>query len=80
MAIVEVGAFAVGSIIQTYSPGIVKRGQEKGFFRFGGSTVVVLLPRGSVVIDEDLISASARGLETFVKMGTSIGKATSKGP
>lgn len=77
VALIEVGAFAVGTIVQTYQPGPVSRGQEKGYFRFGGSTVVVLLPADRVILDEDLLSASERGLETFVKMGTSIGTAFS---
>ena len=77
VALVEVGAFAVGTIVQTYQPGQVIRGQEKGYFRFGGSTVVVLVPPNRLVLDEDLVSTSAKGLETFVKMGTSIGSAVS---
>jgi phosphatidylserine decarboxylase len=75
IALVEVGAFAVGTIVQTYAPGKVERGQEKGYFRFGGSTVVMLLENNRVVFDDDLVSASQRGLETFIKMGTSIGTA-----
>ncbi len=75
IALIEIGAFAVGTIVQTYAPGSVLRGEEKGCFRFGGSTVVVLLQAGTVVLDEDLIRATERGLETFVKMGTSLGSA-----
>ena len=78
ITLVEVGAFAVGSIVQTYEPGKVERGQEKGYFRFGGSTVVMLLEANRVVFDDDLIAASKRGIETFVKMGSSIGSAASK--
>ena len=77
VALVEIGAFAVGTIMQTYKPGQVCRGQEKGHFRFGGSTVVVLVPPSRLTLDEDLIGATERGLETFVKMGTSIGSAVS---
>ena len=77
VALVEIGAFAVGTIVQTYKPGPVCRGQEKGYFRFGGSTVVALVPANRLILDEDLVSASERGLETFVKMGTSIGTAVS---
>jgi phosphatidylserine decarboxylase len=77
VALVEIGAFAVGTIVQTYKPGPVRRGQEKGYFRFGGSTVVTLIPANRMTLDEDLINASERGLETFVKMGTSIGTAAS---
>jgi len=70
---VEVGALTVGSIIQTYECGPVKKGQEKGYFRFGGSTVILLTESGRVVPDGDLLDASAKGLETLVKVGTRIG-------
>jgi len=70
---VEVGALTVGSIIQTYECGSVHKGQEKGYFRFGGSTVILLTERGRVVPDEDLLDASEQGLETLVKVGTRIG-------
>jgi phosphatidylserine decarboxylase len=70
---VEVGALTVGSIVQIYEPGTVKRGQHKGYFHFGGSTVVLLTEPGRVVPDEDLLDATAQGLETLVKVGTRIG-------
>ena len=73
---VEVGALTVGSIVQIYSRGAVKRGQEKGYFRFGGSTVILLTEPGRVVPDKDLLDATAQGLETLVKVGTRIGLAT----
>ena len=70
---VEVGALTVGSIVQTYERGLVKKGQEKGYFHFDGSTVILLTEPGRVVPDEDLLYATAQGLETFVKVGTRIG-------
>jgi phosphatidylserine decarboxylase len=73
LCIVEVGAMVVGTIVQTYAPGPVARGQEKGTFRFGGSTVVVLAEPGRLRFDPDLVDASADGLETFVKCGTRLG-------
>ncbi len=76
MVQVEVGALTVGSIVQTYERGPVKRGQEKGYFHFGGSTVILVTEPGRVVPDEDLLDATARGLETLVKVGTRIGLAT----
>lgn len=75
VTLVEIGAMAVGTIIQTYRPGRVRRGQEKGYFRFGGSTIVVLLTADRIAVDIDLVEASATGLETFTKMGSSIGTA-----
>ena len=73
--LVEVGAMLVGTIVQTAAPGPVQRGAEKGTFRFGGSTVVVLLEQGRVELDHDLLQTTAEGLETLVRMGTRIGRA-----
>ncbi len=71
---VEVGAICVGTILQTFEPGReVRRGDEKGYFRFGGSTLVMLFEPGAVRFDEDLIRDSAMGLEVQVKAGSRIG-------
>jgi len=69
---VEVGALTVGTIVQSYVPGNVQCGQEKGYFRFGGSTVVLLWGEQGPRVDEDLRANSERGLETLVKYGTRI--------
>ncbi len=74
LAYVEVGAFAVGSMVQTYTPGSVARGQEKGYFQFGGSTLVLFFEQGRVAFDADLIRDSAQGLEVHVKTGSRIGQ------
>lgn len=74
IAYVEVGAFAVSSIVQTYRPGAVARGQEKGFFQFGGSTLVLLYQPDAVVFDADLLRDSAAGLEVHVQTGSAIGR------
>ncbi|MBI2504002.1 MAG: phosphatidylserine decarboxylase [Candidatus Latescibacteria bacterium] len=74
VAYVEVGAFAVGSMVQTYTPGPVVRGQEKGYFQFGGSTLVLFFEPGRVKFDADLVCDSARGLEVHVKTGARIGQ------
>lgn len=70
---VEVGATFVGSIVQTFEDTHLDKGEEKGYFKFGGSTVVVLFPQGSVTFDRDLIENSAQGIETSVRMGERIG-------
>ncbi|MBS4024061.1 MAG: phosphatidylserine decarboxylase [Clostridia bacterium] len=71
---IEVGATCVGSIVQTYTPGeAVKKGQEKGYFKFGGSTVILFIKHGEVQIDEDILHNSSLFLETKVKMGEKIG-------
>jgi phosphatidylserine decarboxylase len=68
----EVGATMVGSIIQTYEDNNVEKGEEKGFFKFGGSTVILLFEKGKIQIDQDLIENTKKGLETEVKMGEQI--------
>ena len=72
VVMVEVGATMVGSMIQTYSGTTVKRGQEKGYFKFGGSTVVLLFEKDKIKIDSDLLTNTANGLETTIKMGEQI--------
>ncbi len=71
----EVGALMVGKINNYHREAIVRRGQEKGRFEFGGSTVVLLLQRDQAVIDEDILRNSSKDIETLVSMGESIGKA-----
>jgi phosphatidylserine decarboxylase len=66
---VEVGAFGVGSIINTRTSGAVQKMDEKGYFKFGGSTVVVVFEPGKVRFAEDLVANSAKGRETLVKVG-----------
>lgn len=71
---VEVGATCVGTIVQTYSPGEkVEKGSEKGYFKFGGSTVIMFLEKDMIKIDEDIITQTSLGFETKVKMGEKIG-------
>ncbi len=72
--LMEIGALGVGSIVQTYkSETQVARGDEKGYFKFGGSTTICFVERGKMTFDEDLIRNSAAGIETVVQMGESIG-------
>jgi phosphatidylserine decarboxylase len=56
----------VGTIVQTYSGSSHAKGDEKGYFKFGGSTVVIVLPSGAVKFDEDILLNSAQGIETRV--------------
>ncbi len=75
LVIVPIGATMVGSIIETYTPGEeVAKGDEMGYFAFGGSTVVVLAAKGKLVVDQDILENTRNGLETFVQMGESIGR------
>ncbi len=70
----EVGATMVGSMVQTFTDPKVEKGKEKGYFKFGGSTVVLLFEKDKLLIDEDLLRNTARGFETTVKMGEKIGE------
>lgn len=69
----EVGATMVGRIVNTPGETNVTRGQEKGRFEFGGSTVIVCLPKGAAVMDGDLLRNTAEDVETVVKLGMKIG-------
>lgn len=69
---VEVGALTVGTIEQTYTPGPVSAGDEKGLFRFGGSTVVLLWGSKGPPVDADIQANSANELETLVNFGTQV--------
>ena len=76
LLICEVGATMVGSILQTYPENTqVEKGDEKGYFAFGGSTVVLLFEKGKVRFSEDLIKHTKEGIETQLKMGDQIGEA-----
>ncbi len=71
---VDVGATGVGRIVQNHPRGgRFKRGEEKGYFEFGGSTVILLTRPGVAKIDADIAEHSARGIETIVRYGEKIG-------
>lgn len=79
VAFVAIGATMVGSINFTKKKGdYVKKGDEFGYFAFGGSTVICVFEKGSIAIDEDLLSNSTRSLETLVTMGMRLGVSTRK--
>ena len=69
----EVGALLVGKIKNHHGPGNVRRGEEKGMFLYGGSTVIVLLEEGRAILPEELYQATGNRIETPVKMGQRIG-------
>jgi len=70
---VEVGAMMVGRICNCHSAENFVRGEEKGYFEFGGSTVVLLLKKDAAKVDSEFLSNTAQGFETVVKMGEAIG-------
>ena len=75
---VEVGAMLVGRIVNYKHSGGFVRGEEKGRFEYGGSTIVLLLEKGRVSLPEQLFVNTARGIETKVKMGQTLGKTGAK--
>lgn len=74
VAQIEVGALMVGKIINHHDGAhAFVRGEEKGMFAFGGSTVVLLLQKDCAVIDADICTNSRNGDETVVRYGSRIG-------
>jgi phosphatidylserine decarboxylase len=66
----EVGATCVGSVVHTATPGqIVQKGDEKGYFRFGGSSVITIFEAGRVRFSDDLLAQSAEGREVYARVG-----------
>ncbi len=70
---VEVGAMMVGRIVNNHRSGSFKRGEEKGKFEFGGSTIIVLVEKDRVVPDPEFLENTEKDLETVVKCGERIG-------
>jgi phosphatidylserine decarboxylase len=71
---VEVGAFGVGSIVNTQTSRVVEKMDEKGYFKFGGSTIVLVFEEGRIEFSQDLIKNSTAGKETLVKVGQPLAK------
>ncbi|KAG0203808.1 hypothetical protein BGX28_004049 [Mortierella sp. GBA30] len=73
---VSIGALLVGSIVLTGANepgGKILKGDELGYFAYGGSTCILLFKAGAVQFDEDLVATSLKGVETLVRMGERIG-------
>ena len=76
----EVGAMLVGRIVNHEGKGTAVRGSEKGFFQYGGSTIILLTEPGKVQIDPAILKNSSTGNETPVKLGEVIGHAKTNEP
>lgn len=75
IAYIEVGAVCVGKIVQTHDESKdFNKGDEKGFFLFGGSTVVVIGEKGRWAPSNDILENTRRGFETYIKLGDVIGE------
>jgi len=70
---IEVGALQVGRIKNFHESNKFVKGEEKGLFEFGGSTIILLFEKGRVQIDKDIIENSLKDIETKVIMGEKIG-------
>jgi len=71
---IEVGAMFVGKISNLKTEGVFTRGEKKGVFEFGGSTVMMLFQKDAVLLDETIFLSTASDKETVVKMGCKIGR------
>lgn len=69
----EVGAMLVGKIENRNQTKFVLRGEEKGNFAFGGSTIILMTKKDMVCPDEDILENSAKGIETKVLLGEKVG-------
>ncbi|KAI0740541.1 phosphatidylserine decarboxylase-domain-containing protein [Earliella scabrosa] len=77
IAFVAIGAMLVGGIVWTKGGEkgtTVKRGDELGYFAYGGSTIVAIFPRSMMQFDDDLLKNSTTPIETLVRVGDSLGR------
>jgi len=73
--VLEIGATNVGSVNLTYVPTrVVKKGEEKGYFAFGGSATFTIFEPGRVKLADDLLEQSAQQRELYAKVGDYMGK------
>jgi phosphatidylserine decarboxylase len=71
---IEVGALLVGKVVQkNRGEHHFIKGEEKGWFEFGGSTIIQLIQKDIVTPDKDLLEHSSKGIETLVKIGERTG-------
>jgi len=77
VCLVIVGATAVGSIVMLVQEGdTVVKGQGCNYFAYGGSTVIALFQKGRIRFDHDLLErTNEKKIETFIRMGDSLGAA-----
>ncbi len=74
IAYIEIGAVCVGRIVHTFQDTLFKRGQEKGYFLFGGSTIIVVGQKGQWVPSNDILQHTHKGRETYIHLGDSVGQ------
>lgn len=69
----EIGAMLVGRIHNHGRRRFVK-GQEKGYFAYGASSIVLCFQRDRVKVDADIAKQNGNGLEVQVKYGEKVGE------
>ena len=69
----EVGAMLVGKICNHHNSHSFKRGEEKGYFEFGGSTIIMIIKKDIVKINKEILDASSDDTEYRVRLGEKIG-------
>ena len=70
----EVGALLVGRIVNRYVDSTdVRRGEEKGYFEFGGSTIILLIQKDKVAPLDRIVENSRKDIETRVRQGELVG-------
>lgn len=78
VTIVVIGATCVGSIVSTFRPHEpVTKGAEKGYFQFGGSSIITIFEPGRARLEADLLEQTAQGRELFARVGDRMGRAGS---
>ncbi|MGI8602188.1 MAG: phosphatidylserine decarboxylase [Verrucomicrobiales bacterium] len=71
----EIGATNVGSIEQSFTPDRpVAKGEQKGLFRFGGSSTITLFEPGRLCLANDLLEQTLQGRELYARMGDRMGQ------
>jgi phosphatidylserine decarboxylase len=72
---VEVGSTFVSSIVQNHDVGDnIKRGNKKGCFKFGGSTVILLFEKNKIKLDKNILKATKNHKEIYTEIGKVIGR------
>lgn len=69
---IEVGACLVGRIVNHDGPAQIRRGEEKGFFQYGGSTIVLFIEKDRIKLPEEIFEKTAQDIETPILFGTKI--------
>lgn len=72
LAYVEVGATCVGKIVQSHKGDKFNRGDEKGYFLFGGSTVIVFGEKGMWKPIPEILENTKEGIEVYSHIGAVI--------